>query len=366
MTGESHFALDNRIGSKKKGYHLMKRMIFGRTGLSVSRIAFGGIPIMRLPTPDAVALVKESLRLGVNFIDTANGYADSEEKIGLAIDGIPRRELVLATKSMANDKKTILEHIDNSLRKLKTDYIDIYQLHNVSSDEKFNAVMAEDGAYEGIMLAVRQGKVRFAGFSSHTMDCARKMLQTGKFYSIQLPYNFIDRQAESEVIPLAKKMKMGIIAMKPLGGGLLDNARLCFKFLLQDDGIVPDPGIEKLGEMKEIAEIARKAGPLTKRDLEEMDKIRNDTAKNWCHRCDYCQPCPQNIGISIVLQVNSIIKRMNVEKMSSWVGGQIAMVDKCTGCRKCVSRCPYNLDIPKLLKENQLTWNEYLEKHKIS
>jgi len=340
----------------------MKQVIFGKTGLKVSQIAFGGIPIMRLSKADAIEVVKESLNLGVNFIDTAVGYADSQDKIGLAIKDIPRKKLVLATKSMANDKKTILAHIDDSLKRLKTDYIDIYQLHNVSTENKFNEVMGKDGAYEGIMEAVKQGKVRFAGFSSHAMSYAKKMILTDKFYSVQVPYNFIDRQAEEEVIPLAKKFKMGIIAMKPLGGGLLDDAKLCFKFLLQDEDLIPDPGIEKLGQMKEIVEIVEKKEILTKADMAEMDKIRNETSGNWCHRCDYCQPCPQNIGISTVLLVRSFIKRMPAERAAAMLGEQIAKVDSCTGCGGCAKRCPYNLDIPKLLKENKLVWNEYASK----
>lgn len=318
---------------------------------------------MRLPVPLAVEVIKESLNLGINFIDTAKGYSDSEEKIGIAINGIPRHELVIATKSAAGDKKTILEHIDNSLKRLKTDYIDIYQLHGVSSEEKFNAVMAKDGAYEGLSLAVKQGKVRFEGFSSHTMSIAKKMLMTDKFYSIQIPYNFIDRQAEEEVIPLAKKMNLGIIAMKPLGGGLLNDANLCFKYLLQFDGIVPDPGIEKIGEMKEISDIVDKMIPLSKSEKEEIERIRKESGGVWCHRCDYCQPCPEDIKISTVLVVNSFIKRMPFERAFSMVNDQIMQVDKCTECGKCVGRCPYNLDIPKLLKQNQLFWKEYTEKY---
>lgn len=341
----------------------MKKVIFGKTGLLVSRIAFGGIPIMRISTSLAVEVVKESLNLGINFIDTATAYADSQEKIGLAIDGIPRHELVLATKSTASDKETILKHIDNSLIKLKTDYIDIYQLHNVSTEEKFEAVMGKGGAYEGLMQAVMEGKVRYPGFSSHTMSIAKKVMLTGNFYSVQVPYNFIDRQAEEEIIPLAKKMKMGFIAMKPLGGGLLNNAELCFKYLFQFEDIVPDPGIEKLGEMKEISEILERSAPLSESDKEAMENIRKEVGGTWCHRCDYCQPCPENIRISTVLVVSSFIKRMPLERAFSMVNKDMLQSENCTECRTCVGRCPYNLDIPELLKQNRLLWNEYVEKH---
>ncbi len=338
---------------------MFKKIIFGKTNLEVSRVAFGGIPIQRLSMTDAVEVVREALGLGVNFIDTATAYTDSQEKIGLAIKDIPRHRLVLASKSGVNDKATILKDIDNSLKMLRTDYVDIYQLHNVASEEKFNAVMGEGGAYAGIMEAVKQGKVRFPGFSSHAMNYAKKMIMTDKFFSVQVPYNFIDRQAEDEVITLAKQRNMGIIAMKPLGGGLLDNAVLCFKYLLQMDGVVPDPGIEKLGQMREIVEIVKKGTVLSPSEMAEMDRIRREVGDSWCHRCDYCQPCPQLIAISTILWVRSFVKRM-AYRASSWVDKEMARVDQCTECRTCVDRCPYHLDIPKLLKQNLSVWQEYI------
>jgi predicted aldo/keto reductase-like oxidoreductase len=312
---------------------------------------------------EAVKVIKESLDLGINFFDTAIAYTDSEDKIGLAIKGIPRHELVIATKSPANDKKTFLEHVDASLKRLKLDYIDIYQLHGVSSEEVFNKVMAQDGAFEGLELAIKQGKVRFPGFSSHTMPIAKKMLLTNKFYSMQIPFNFIDREAEEEVIPLAKRMNMGIIAMKPLGGGLLDNANLCFKYLMQFDGVVPDPGIEKPGEMRQIADVVNKMEPLTSMEKELMEKIRKETGDHWCHRCDYCQPCPNKIRISMVLNIKALIKRMPYERAFNMAGNFMPLVDKCTECNSCINKCPYNLDIPKLLKQNQKYWHDYVKNH---
>jgi predicted aldo/keto reductase-like oxidoreductase len=164
------------------------------------------------------------------------------------------------------------------------------------------------------------------------------------------------------VIPLAKKMNLGIIAMKPLGGGLLDSARLCFKFLMQTEGIVPDPGIEKLGEMREIAGIVDNMSALTEDEIREIERIQVETGETWCHRCDYCQPCPQDIKISNILVVNSFIKRMSFERAFSMVNDQVLQADNCTGCRTCAGRCPYGLDIPKLLKENQMRWKEYVSK----
>lgn len=338
----------------------MDKIIFGKTGLLVSRIAFGGIPIMRLTKEDAVRVVRKSIELGINFIDTATGYCDSEEKIGEAIKGIKREKLIIASKSPAPDKKTFMEHIDLSLKRLGVDYIDIYQLHNVGSMDKYNAVFDENGAIYALEEAVKEGKVKYPGFSSHTMKVAKKLIETKKFYSVQIPFNFVDAEALDEVIPLAKKFDMGIIAMKPLGGGLLSNAELCFKYLLQFDGIIPDPGIEKIEEIVEICSIVSVNKSLTKTDKNEIDHIRKETGKSWCHRCDYCQPCPKDIKISSVLVAKSFTRRMPLERVKNMIGNEISNAYECIECRECVKRCPYSLDIPFLLKETIKFWEEYI------
>ncbi|MCL2159939.1 MAG: aldo/keto reductase, partial [Oscillospiraceae bacterium] len=230
----------------------MEKVRFGKTELMVSKIAFGGIPIQRLNTAEAAKVVRGAIDLGVNFIDTANGYSDSEEKIGLAIKGVPRDSLVIASKSGARDKKTFLDHVDLSLKRLGTNYIDIYQLHGVSSKQTYDSAFGEGGAYEGLMEAVRAGKVRFPAFSSHNIPLSIEIMREGKFAAVQLPFNYIDDEAAKEAIPLAKELDMGFIAMKPFGGGLLGDARLSIGYLSQFEGIVPDPGIEKLSEIEEI------------------------------------------------------------------------------------------------------------------
>jgi len=329
----------------------MKRIRFARTELMVSRIAFGGIPIMRLNKNDAASLARESINMGINFIDTAHVYTDSEEKIGQAIKGMKRDDLVIATKSPADDKKIFLEHVDLSLKRLGTDYIDIYQFHGISSQARRGAVFAEGGAMEGMNEAVKAGKIRFAAFSSHSLPVAIDLIKTNLFASAQLPFNYIDSAASDEAIALAKELDIGFIAMKPMGGGLLDDAGLAFRYLLSFDSIVPDPGIEKIEEIKEIIAIAEKNEALSDNDKNEIEKQRKEFGSSWCHRCDYCQPCPQGIAISSALCVKSAFKRMPVSRAHSFVGPAIDKAKTCTECRQCVSRCPYDLDIPAILKE---------------
>jgi predicted aldo/keto reductase-like oxidoreductase len=329
----------------------MKKVRFGKSGLMVSEVAFGGIPIMRLTKDDAVKVVRDIIDLGVNFIDTANAYADSEEKIGAAIKGMRREKLVLASKSTALDKKTFNEHLDNSLRQLGVDYVDFYQHHNISSAEQRDKIFAPGGAFEGMMEAVRDGRVRFPAFSSHNVPIAVELMKTEKFFSVQLPYNFIDSQCEQEAIPMAKKLDMGFIAMKPMGGGMIDDAQIAFRFLAWQDDIIPDPGIEKTAEMKEIIEIVNEKKPLSPADIAKIEEYRAELGATWCHRCDYCQPCPQEIKISSVLGARSIYKRMPKDRAKQMLDGAVATARTCVECGDCMTRCPYNLKIPELLKK---------------
>ena len=341
----------------------MEKVRFGSTGLMVSKVAFGGIPIERLSVSDAVDVIRGAIDLGVNFIDTANGYTDSEEKIGLAIKTVPRESLVIASKSYARDKKTFLEHLDLSLKRLGTDYLDIYQHHSISNQESYNAIMEEGGAFEGMLEAVRAGKVRFPAFTSHNVAIAIKIMREGQFYSVQLPFNFIDNEAEAEAIPLSKELDMGFIAMKPFGGGLLDDAGLVMRFFSQYDSIVPDPGIEKLEEIEEIVRVMDTGEKFTAKDAEVIEKMKAEVGNGWCHRCDYCQPCPQGIAISAVLSIESQIKRMTLPRIIAMSEKAMSAAHECTSCRQCVKKCPYDLDVPNLLKEKLAVWDNLNSLH---
>jgi predicted aldo/keto reductase-like oxidoreductase len=343
---------------------MIETLRFGKTGLKVTKIAFGGIPVMRLSKQEGTALVREVIERGINFIDTANAYGDSEEKIGQAIQGIQRESLVIATKSMALDKETFLQHLHTSLKRLKTDYIDIFQMHSISSDEAMKKAMGTGGSLEGLEQAMKEGKVRHPAFSSHNLRVSKKMMRTGMFHAFQVPFNFIDNEAAKEIIPLARELDLGMIAMKPLGGGLLDDANLCIRYLMQFDGVVPDPGIERIEEMDEIIEIVQNPRPLREDEKTRMAEIRREMGETWCHRCDYCQPCPQGIPISLVLVAESISKRMPYNTAVSFLTTAIKKAEACTECRECIERCPYDLNIPELLEKSRSSWKNFLQTKK--
>jgi hypothetical protein len=341
---------------------VIEKIPFGKTGLKVSRIALGGIPVMRLSMSEGVGLVREVVEMGINFIDTAHMYGDSEEKIGNAIRGIRREDVVLATKSTALDKDTFLEQLDVSLKRLSTAYVDIFQLHSVSSEEAMKRAMGPEGAMEGLSQAVREGKVRHPGFSSHNLPIAKKMMETGEFQTLQVPFNFVDREAADEILPLAREMGLGFICMKPFGGGLLRHADLCIRYLMQFDGIVPDPGIERIEEMREIVGIARNPRPLLEGEIAQMEDIRKELGATWCHRCDYCQPCPEGIPISLLLVTESVVRRMSRGMVIPFLGPSMERAGSCAECRECVQRCPYGLDIPKLLRMYRAAWEGFIAK----
>ncbi len=243
----------------------------------------------------------------------------------------------------------------------RTDRIEVFQLHGVNTREKMAAVLSPGGAVEGMMEGVRAGKVRFLAFSSHSLPVAEEVIGTDRFDAVQIPFNFVDREAADRVIPLAAKADMGIIAMKPLGGGLLEDARLCFRYLLQFPEVVPDPGIETLPQLREILDALGSTGPLTGPELEAIERHRARLGSEWCHRCDYCQPCPHHISISTILVAKSFARRMPMERVKSFVEAAFANAESCEHCRECVQRCPYNLEIPDLLEKQRRIWDQYLK-----
>jgi uncharacterized protein len=299
--------------------------------------------------------VQGCLDLGVTFIDTANGYTTSEERIGQALAASPgrRKQVVIATKTGARERAGAQAHLELSLQRLQTDYIDLWQFHGVSTPEALEQVLGPGGAMEAAQGAQQAGMVRHIGVSSHSMEVAKKMVPLGCFETIQFPFNFITSEPADELLPLVRKHDLGFIAMKPFGGGLLGNANLCIKYLLQFEGVVPDPGVERIEEMREIVSIVEGDWALTDRERQEMGRIRDELGTRFCRRCEYCQPCPQEIPISTVMNLRSFWRRFPPER---FFGGrfpeEVEKAKTCLKCGECEERCPYQLPIREMLVEN--------------
>jgi predicted aldo/keto reductase-like oxidoreductase len=330
----------------------VKTTRLGKTGLNVSRVGVGGIPIQRLTEDEAVNVVRRCLDLGVTFLDTANAYTTSEERIGKAIAG-RREDVVIATKTGARDRQTAIEHLENSLRCLQTDTIDLWQFHNVSTVEAYEEILGPGGAMEAAREALRAGKVRHIGVTSHSMDMALKMVPTGLFETLQFPFNFVTSEPADELLPLVEEHGLGFIAMKPFAGGMLADARVAIKYLLQFDGVVPDPGIETAVEIEEIVAIVNGSWELTPQEWQAMEDFRAQAGTHFCRRCEYCQPCPQGVRISTIVNLPSFVKRFSEEKLrEGWIAEAMLTGENCIECGECEEKCPYHLPIRETIAEN--------------
>jgi len=344
----------------------MEKIRLGKTEMMVSKLGFGGIPIQRVSEDEAVAVVKRCLELGITFLDTANGYTTSEERIGKAISG-QRDGLTLATKTGARSREDVETHLNLSLKQLGVESIDLYQFHGVSDPNHLDMVLAPDGLMTVVEKAKRAGLVKHIGATSHSMDVAKEMVKSDRFETIMFPFNFITCEAADELLPLARKHDVGFIAMKPLAGGMLDNVTIAFKYLFQFPDIVPIPGIENINEIEEIVQVLAGPRPMTEAEQDEMQRLRDELGTRFCRRCNYCQPCTEEIPISMVMTSSSFFKRLPAERFfSGMFAGAMEKAVNCTDCGECEVRCPYHLPIREIMNE-QVKWyqevkREYQEK----
>ena len=330
----------------------MRHVTLGKTGLQVSAVGFGGIPIQRLSVEDAVAAIRTALDLGVTFLDTAAGYSDSQTKIGLAIEG--RRDgLVLASKSGDRTRDGILRDIRRACNELRTDAIDLYQLHGVSNPDAWAQVAAPGGALEGLREARRRGTIRHLGVTSHSLDLALQLVEHPDFETVQFPFNLVTAEPADSLIPKARRLGLGFIVMKPMCGGQFDDAPLAFKFLNAFPDLVPIPGIERPEEIREIVRIVESAETLAGPERARADRIVAELGKRFCRRCGYCQPCPQGVPIQSAMCFESFVKRFDPEKLKAGPARELAAkAPACTECGECETKCPYNLPIMETIKQS--------------
>jgi len=333
----------------------MEKIRLGRTNMMVSKLGFGGIPIQRVSEDEAVTVVRRCLELGITFIDTANMYGTSEERIGKAISG-RRKGVILATKSMDRTGKGVENHLKLSLKRLGVEYIDLYQFHDVRDDDAFKRIMAPGGPITVVEEAKKAGLVKHIGATTHSMDMAKELVKSDLFETIMFPFNFITCEAAEELLPLVREHDVGFIAMKPLAGGILENITIAFKYLFQFPDVVPIPGIGEVAEIEEIVQILEEAGPMTSAELKEMARLKQELGKSFCRRCEYCQPCPVEIPIPMVMDVYGFARKSPPEMLfSGHLAELMAKAAECTKCGDCEERCPYRLPIREMIEE-RVNW----------
>lgn len=330
----------------------MKYRRLGRTNIEVFPVAFGGIPIQRVGMDEAVKVIRRAIELGINLIDTARAYSDSEIKIREALKGVDKR-VYISSKSQNRTRDGVLEDVKISLKNLGVEKIDIYQLHGVNDRDAFERVLAPNGAYYGLLDAKEKGLIDFIAVSSHSTDILEELIRTDKFDVIQLCYNFIETKVEERVFPMALEKDIGIIGMKPIGGGVMPNPALSLKYVLQKEFLVPDPGMEAIKEVEENVRVAMELTEITSEEYEEIERIRKELGSTFCRRCEYCQPCPQGIPITSIMRAKDFMKRLPKENLrNGWFYEAYLKAQNCTKCETCLPRCPYKLPIPDLIEEN--------------
>jgi len=330
----------------------MNTIRLGKTGLMVSAVGFGGIPIQRLSEEEAVRVVRRALDLGVTFLDTAHGYTTSEERIGKAIAG--RRDgLILATKSHALDAEGLPQEMAQSFQRLGVEHIDLFQFHGVSKAEDYERVVAPGGPLDVAREAQAAGRIGHIGVTSHSLDMALQLAACGHFETLMFPFNFITSEPAQRLVPLCQEQDVGFIAMKPIGGGLLEDANLALKWLRHFPGVVPLVGIEKAAEIEQVVSIMEGSAALAVSEWAEINRLKAELGTRFCRSCDYCQPCPQDIRISSMLRIRSFAKRMPPERVfGAWGQEMVAVAETCADCGDCESRCPYELPIREMLREH--------------
>lgn len=321
----------------------------GRTGLRISRLGFGGIPIQRIDAEGVKSLVRRLSEAGINYIDTARGYTVSEEYLGYALEGI-RDNFVLATKSMARTKETMAADIEKSLQNLRTDYIDLYQIHN-PSPEQLQQVVSPGGALEALTEAQAAGKIGHLGVTAHSLETFRMALNQDWVETVMFPYNLVETQGKALIQECAEK-NIGFICMKPLAGGAIADASLALRYVLSDPNVtVAIPGMAEEAELSQNLAAADNPAPLSPDELAAAQQIRRELGTQFCRRCGYCAPCTVGINIPGAFLFQGYLRRYGLADWGKDRYETLAVkASACIQCGACEARCPYSLPIRQMLK----------------
>ncbi len=344
----------------------MKTITLGNTGITSPQNAFGALPIQRISKDAAVKLLRQAYEGGMTFFDTARAYSDSEEKIGAAFgpgslpdgDSI-RNHVTIATKTAAKTPEAFWKDLETSLKNLQTDHVDIYQFHMV--DQCWRPGDGS-GMYECMQEAKAQGKIRHISVTAHKIKVAMECVESGLYETMQFPFSYLSSEQELELVELCKKNNVGFIAMKGLAGGLINRSDAAMAFTQQFDNVLPIWGVQRESELKEwLAYFEGASAEMTDEIREYIEKEKQELSGEFCRGCGYCLPCPVGIKINNCARMSLMIRRAPSE---AWLTQEwqdnMKQIEECLECRQCVSRCPYSLDTPALLKRNYEDYKKVL------
>ena len=329
----------------------------GSTEIVVNKNGFGALPMQRVSMEEAVALVRRAFEGGITFFDTARGYTDSEEKLGEALEGI-RDKVYIATKTPAEDGDGLKRDLETSLKKLRTDHVDIYQFHNPAFCPKPGD---GTGLYEAMEEAKAQGMVRHIGITNHRLAVAHEAIDSGLYETLQFPFCYLADAKDIELVEKCKAADMGFIAMKALSGGLITNSQAAYAFMAQYDNVLPIWGVQRQSELEEFLSYIENPPVMTDdiRALIEADK--KELAGEFCRGCGYCMPCPAGIEINNCARMSLLLRRSpSAAHLTLESQAKMMKIKECLHCGHCKSKCPYGLDTPALLEKNLKDYEEIL------
>jgi uncharacterized protein len=339
----------------------MKRMILGKTGIEAARLGFGGIPIQRVSETQAIEAVIYAIEKGMDFIDTSRVYTTSETRIGKALKEV-NKKVAVATKSFSRSAEGIQKDVETSLKELQLEYIDLYQCHGISTEEDYRLVTAPGGAVSGLLKAKEQGLIGHIGVTGHSLDVLEKILDDGLFETIMVCFSFLEPVAKEKVIPKAREKQVGIIAMKPFSGGVIEAPEAALKWVLSYPDILVIAGVEEKKLIDQNWRVFQGGYEMTVEENQAVDRISQQFDKKFCRRCDYCLPCPAEIPIQFVMGARSFIKRMGPGALKTPMFAEMwKKAANCTECGDCMERCPYELPIPEMIKENLSFMKHFLQ-----
>lgn len=328
----------------------MVQVKLGNTGIVANKNGFGALPIQRIDKESAVRLLHMALRGGVNFFDTARAYSDSEEKLGAAFAGIDRGSYYLATKTAAKTGEQLRTELAVSLNNLRTDYVDIYQLH--CAPKCFRPEDA-DGVYAAALEAKKEGKIKHIGITAHLLNVAQEAVESGLYETLQFPFAYISGEQEIALVKKCADAGMGFLGMKGLAGGLLTNSKLCYWFACQYESVLPLWGVQRESELAEFLSYQDNPPVMDDEMKAVYEKDLKELSGDFCRGCGYCMPCPKGIQINNCARISQLLRR---SPSKNWLSEEwqanMAKIKECIHCNQCASKCPYGLDTPKLLEKN--------------
>ena len=335
----------------------MAKVTLGATGITTEKNSFGALPIQRISRQEAVGLLRKAYEGGVTFYDTARYYTDSEEKLGEAFEGM-REKIFIATKTGAKDAEGFWKELNTSLHNLRTDYVDIYQLHNPAFCPKPGD---GSGLYEAMLEAKEKGMVRHIGITNHRLGVAHEAVESGLYETLQFPFSYLATEKDIELVEKCAQAGMGFIAMKALSGGLITNSAAAYAFLARYDNVLPIWGVQREEELNEFLSYIGNPPEMTEELSEIIAKDREELLGDFCRGCGYCMPCPAGIEINNCARMSLLIRRSpSAAHLTPEAQEKMKKIEGCLHCGKCRAKCPYGLDTPALLEKNYKDYCEIL------